>query len=67
MNDSKEILQMETLHIEIEENGFGIFDSDQHAFIIEGIGNLEIACELHEMLLGEREAEATSLPTQLNA
>ena len=59
---------METLHIEMEENGFGIFDDSQCGFIFEGIENLEIACELHEMLLGERESfDTASHPIQFNA
>ncbi len=48
---------METLHIEMEENGYGIFDNDERSFVIEGIEDLAVACELHEMLLGEREDE----------
>ena len=46
---------MEALQIEIEENGYGIYDSTEQAFVIEGIREFETACELHEMLLGERE------------
>ncbi len=48
---------MESLQIEIEENCFGIYDQDQQSFVIEGIREFETACELHEMLLGEREAD----------
>ena len=50
---------MESLQIEIEENGFGIYDQDEGAYVIEGIRELETACELHEMLLGEREEDET--------
>jgi hypothetical protein len=52
---------MGTLHIEMEENGFGIFDSDQNGYVFEGIEELSIAYELHEMLLGEREDEQVLL------
>ncbi|MBF0357940.1 MAG: hypothetical protein HQL70_04980 [Magnetococcales bacterium] len=52
---------MSTLHIEMEENGFGIFDSDQNSYVFEGIEDLSIAYELHEMLLGEREDEQALL------
>jgi hypothetical protein len=52
---------METLHIEIEESCFGIFDSHEHEFIIEGIEDFAVACELHEMLLGERDTEQVYL------
>ncbi|MBF0189307.1 MAG: hypothetical protein HQL50_15390 [Magnetococcales bacterium] len=44
---------MRRFTIEMEENGYGIFDTIRRAFVIEGIANFGVACELHEMLSGE--------------
>lgn len=44
---------MHQLHITIQENGYGIFDSKNKTFLVEGIRSWCTACELHEMLTGE--------------
>ncbi|MBF0368223.1 MAG: hypothetical protein HQL52_02100 [Magnetococcales bacterium] len=48
---------MERLHIDIEDNGYTVFDDQQHQALIQGIQDYAVACELHEMLEGELEAE----------
>lgn len=49
---------MAQLDIEMVENGFSIYDREERAFVIEGIREFEVACELHEMLCGERQIES---------
>jgi hypothetical protein len=44
---------METLKIAINESGYAIMDTVSQACIFEGIQSFGVACELHEMLLGE--------------
>jgi hypothetical protein len=44
---------METLEIAINETGYAIMDTSSQICIFEGIQSFRVACELHEMLLGE--------------
>jgi hypothetical protein len=46
-----------TLSIELGENGYSICDRRTCASLVEGIKSWDIACELHEMLEGEREEQ----------
>ena len=55
---------MERLRIEMEENGYGIFDNQAQVFLFEGILDWGVAWELHEMLLGETDEETAAWETR---
>ncbi|MBF0589220.1 MAG: hypothetical protein HQL53_08835 [Magnetococcales bacterium] len=42
------------LTIILGENGYNVYDEREKTSVIEGIKSWEAACELHEMLAGER-------------
>ncbi len=42
------------LTIVMGENGYSVYDDKAKASVIEGIKTWDAACELHEMLAGER-------------
>jgi|SaaInl7_135m_RNA_FD_contig_41_145683_length_570_multi_36_in_0_out_0_2 hypothetical protein len=44
---------MVTLEIAMNESGYAIMDTANQSCIFEGIQSFRVACELHEMLLGE--------------
>ncbi|MGN7611056.1 hypothetical protein ACQZV8_03115 [Magnetococcales bacterium HHB-1] len=46
---------MQRFEIQFSEIGFGIFDVESRRFVIEGIAEWCVACELHEMMVGELE------------
>ncbi|MBF0187248.1 MAG: hypothetical protein HQL50_04910 [Magnetococcales bacterium] len=44
---------MDRYKIDFSENGYGIFDVENNRFVIVGIAEWCVACELHEMVSGE--------------
>jgi hypothetical protein len=48
-------MKMNKLNIEITESGYAIVDKSSQFSVFEGIQSFGVACELHEMLIGELE------------
>ena len=46
---------MEHHEIVIEETGYSVFEVEGHQPVIQGVQDFGVACELHEMLEGEKE------------
>ncbi|MBF0187247.1 MAG: hypothetical protein HQL50_04905 [Magnetococcales bacterium] len=44
---------MDRYKIDISEIGYGIYDVESNKYVIEGISEWCVACELHEMVSGE--------------
>ncbi|MBF0369762.1 MAG: hypothetical protein HQL52_09925 [Magnetococcales bacterium] len=57
---------MEALHIDLLENGYSLYDQEENDYVFEGIKDFDLAWELYELLLGEKEADEPIHPAVMS-